>query len=800
MPAQKSSKTAKTVTPPKAPAKAAVRPPVSKTAGKPLEKPGKTAISRPVPGKKDAASKAPLKSEKPVKKVPPVPTKSPASTAKPVAKKEAELKVTPTTAGTDVPVKKKPGRPPKNPAAAVEAGGAKRGRKPKVAIKGDGDEDMSDIEDDLVGEPVVETTEKVKPLRMKISKAKERALMKEFGLDETVLSEEDMAKRRARLKALIKLGKTRGYLTHGEISDHLPDKLIDAETLDAVIVTLNDLGVAVYEQTPDAETLLITANAPAGSTEEEAEEAAEAALSTVDSEFGRTTDPVRMYMREMGTVELLTREGEIEIAKRIEGGLMKMMEAISESPATIAEILRLGEDIREGKVVISTVVDGFSNPNEADDYVAEEDFDEFDEEDDDDGKGGSKALTKKLEELKKEALSRFDTIASLFEKVHKTYDKEGWGTPAYTKAQKALSDELMTVRFTAKTIEKLCDLLRGQVLDVRKKERELRKIIVEKCGMPQEIFIKDFPPNLLNLKWVEKQVASGKPWSTVMARNIPPIQELQTKLGELQARVVVPLAQLKDINKRMNEGETNSRDAKKEMIEANLRLVISIAKKYTNRGLQFLDLIQEGNIGLMKAVDKFEYRRGYKFSTYATWWIRQAITRSIADQARTIRIPVHMIETINKMNRLSRQHLQEFGFEPDASILAEKMEIPEDKIRKIMKIAKEPISMETPIGDDDDSHLGDFIEDSANTAPLEAAMQAGLRDVVKDILDSLTPREAKVLRMRFGIEMSTDHTLEEVGKQFDVTRERIRQIEAKALRKLKHPSRSDKLRSFIDTL
>lgn len=802
MPAQKSSKSVKAVPKSKAAAKPAARPPVKKAASK-LEKPRKTAISKPVPGKKAAAPKASPKSEKPVKKVPPVPTKSSASSAKPAAKKEAELKVTPTAAVADVPVKKKPGRPPKNPAAAVEAGattGAKRGRKPKVAIKGDGDEDMSDIEDDLVGEPIAETTEKVKPLRMKISKAKERALMKEFGLDETVLSEEDMLKRRMRLKALIKLGKTRGYLTHGEISDHLPDKLIDAETLDAVIVTLNDLGVAVYEQTPDAETLLITANAPAGSTEEEAEEAAEAALSTVDSEFGRTTDPVRMYMREMGTVELLTREGEIEIAKRIEGGLMKMMEAISESPATIAEILRLGEEIREGKIVISTVVDGFSNPNEADDYVAEEDFDEFDEEDDDDGKGGSKALTKKLEELKKEALSRFDTIASHFEKVHKTYDKEGYGTPAYVKAQKALSDELMTVRFTAKTIEKLCDLLRGQVLDVRKKERELRRIIVEKCGMPQEVFIKDFPPNLLNLKWVEKQVAANKPWSTIMARNIPPIQELQTKLGELQARVVVPLGQLKDINKRMNEGETNSRDAKKEMIEANLRLVISIAKKYTNRGLQFLDLIQEGNIGLMKAVDKFEYRRGYKFSTYATWWIRQAITRSIADQARTIRIPVHMIETINKMNRLSRQHLQEFGFEPDASILAAKMEIPEDKIRKIMKIAKEPISMETPIGDDDDSHLGDFIEDSANTAPLEAAMQAGLRDVVKDILDSLTPREAKVLRMRFGIEMSTDHTLEEVGKQFDVTRERIRQIEAKALRKLKHPSRSDKLRSFIDTL
>jgi RNA polymerase primary sigma factor len=703
-------------------------------------------------------------------------------------------------ASAEEQAKKKPGRPAKNTAgdSAPAVTGAKRGRKPKAGTKALGDEDMSDIEDDLAGEPVPETTEKVKPLRMKISKAKERALMKEFGLEETVLSEEDMAKRRLRLKTLIKLGKTRGYLTHGEISDHLPDKLVDAETMEVVVNMLNDMDIAVYEQAPDAETLLINNTGATVATEEEAEEQAEAALSTVDSEFGRTTDPVRMYMREMGTVELLTREGEIEIAKRIEGGLMRMMEAISESPATIAEILRLAAEIREGKIVISTVVDGFSNPNEADDYVAEEDFDEFDEEDDDDGKGGSKALTKKLEELKKEALSRFDKIGLYFEKVHKTYDKEGYGSPTYLKSQKLLSDELMTVRFTAKTIEKLCDLLRGQVLDVRKKERELRRIIVDKCGMPQETFVKDFPPNLLNLKWVEKQVASNKPWSVVMARNVPPIQELQTKLGELQSRVVVPLGHLKDINKRMNEGETNSRDAKKEMIEANLRLVISIAKKYTNRGLQFLDLIQEGNIGLMKAVDKFEYRRGYKFSTYATWWIRQAITRSIADQARTIRIPVHMIETINKMNRLSRQHLQEFGFEPDASILAAKMEIPEDKIRKIMKIAKEPISMETPIGDDDDSHLGDFIEDSANTAPLEAAMQAGLRDVVKDILDSLTPREAKVLRMRFGIEMSTDHTLEEVGKQFDVTRERIRQIEAKALRKLKHPSRSDKLRSFID--
>ncbi|QTD46984.1 RNA polymerase sigma factor RpoD [Ottowia testudinis] len=711
---------------------------------------------------------------------------------------------------------KKAGRPAKGAAAAEKSTPAKRGRPGKASAKDIEDEDLSDIEADLEGEPEPEAApaegvvEKVKPLRMKISKAKERALMKEFGLDDSVLSEEEMNLRRANLKALLKLGKTRGYLTHVEISDHLPDKLFDAETLEAVIATLNDLGVAVYEQTPDAETLIITDNAPTGSSEEEAEEAAEAALSTVDSEFGRTTDPVRMYMREMGTVELLTREGEIEIAKRIEGGLMAMMEAISASPATIAEILRMAAEIREGKVVINTIVDGFADANENDDYVAEEDFDEYDEEDDDDGKGGSKAMTRLLEKLKADALERFDDIASLFEKVHKAYDKEGWGSPNYVKSQQALSERLMSIRFTAKTIEKLCDLLRSQVDDVRKYERELRRIIVDKCGYPQEQFIADFSgrdkagnkiaSNVLNLKWVEKQAAAGKPWSAVMERNIPPIQDLQQKLIDLQSQVVVPLDELKGINKRMNEGEAASRDAKKEMIEANLRLVISIAKKYTNRGLQFLDLIQEGNIGLMKAVDKFEYRRGYKFSTYATWWIRQAITRSIADQARTIRIPVHMIETINKMNRISRQHLQEFGFEPDAGILAEKMEIPEDKIRKIMKIAKEPISMETPIGDDDDSHLGDFIEDSSNTAPIEAAMQAGLRDVVKDILDSLTPREAKVLRMRFGIEMSTDHTLEEVGKQFDVTRERIRQIEAKALRKLKHPSRSDKLRSFIDSL
>ncbi|MEN9418619.1 MAG: polymerase primary sigma factor RpoD, partial [Pseudomonadota bacterium] len=588
-----------------------------------------------------------------------------------------------------------------------------------VAAPPDLEEDLTDVSADFDGpEDVealsagdaeeVEAKSKAKPLRMKVSRAKERALMREFGLDETTLTEEEVAKRRQELKTLIKMGKTRGYLTHQEINDHLPEKLVNEEILEAIISMLNDMGIAVYEQAPDAATLLIAGGATSTATEEEAEEAAEAALSTVDSEFGRTTDPVRMYMREMGTVELLTREGEIEIAKRIEGGLQAMMHAISASPTTIAEILAMADKIAASELSISEVVDGFVSTDEADDYVAEEDFDEFDEEEDEDAAGSSKALTKKLEELKAQALERFDTLRGHFDRMRKAYEKDGYRSAAYDRAQQSISDDLMTIRFTVKTIEKLCNILRTQVDDVRRHERELRKIVVDKCGMPQEHFIRTFPPQALNLKWAEKEAAAGKPYSAVLSRNLPAVQELQQKLIDLQARAVVPLEDLKQINRRMNEGEKASRDAKKEMIEANLRLVISIAKKYTNRGLQFLDLIQEGNIGLMKAVDKFEYRRGYKFSTYATWWIRQAITRSIADQARTIRIPVHMIETINKMNRISRQHLQEFGYEPDAPTLAEKMEMPEDKIRKIMKIAKEPISMETPIGDDDDSHLGDF--------------------------------------------------------------------------------------------
>jgi RNA polymerase primary sigma factor len=594
------------------------------------------------------------------------------------------------------------------------------------------------------------------------------------------------------------MGKTRGFLTQQEINDHLPERLVDAEVLEAIVKMLNDMSIAVYEQAPDAATLLVAGGAGAAASDEEAEEAAEAALSTVDSEFGRTTDPVRMYMRDMGSFELLTREGEIEIAKRIEGGLQAMMLAISASPSIIAEILADGERIASGELSISDVVDGLVVLGEADDYVAEEDADSFEDSEDEDDSGESRAMTKRLEELRVAALEAFAGLRVGFDQLRVAYDKSGVDSIAYMKAQQALSDQLMGIRFTVKTIGRLCEMLRSQVEDVRRCEREIRRIVVDKCGMPQDRFVERFPPNALNLEWVVDEVAAARAYSDALGRNVPAVQEQQAKLIDLQSRVVIPLHELKAISKRMNDGERSSLAAKEEMVEANLRLVISIAKKYTNRGMPFLDLIQEGNVGLMKAVDKFEYRRGFKFSTYATWWIRQAITRAIADQARIIRVPVHMIEAINKMNRVTRAHLQEFGFEPDIATIASKLELPEAKVRQIMKIAKEPVSMEIPVGDEGDATLGDFIEDTHNVAPMEAAMQSGLRKVVDELLDGLSPREAKVLRMRFGIDMSTDHTLEEVGKQFDVTRERIRQIEAKAMRKLKHPSHSEKLRAYID--
>ncbi len=606
--------------------------------------------------------------------------------------------------------------------------------------------------------------------------------------------------RQSQLKLLIARGKEQGYLTYVEVNDHLPSEIVDPEQIEDIVNMINDMGIPVYEKAPDAESLLLTDATTAP--DEEAVEEATAALANLDAEFGRTTDPVRMYMREMGTVELLTREGEIRIAKRIEEGLEAVKIALGSYPGTYDLLLRSHESVKAGQMRLVDVIVGFVDPNAPDEIAQPQnpkmmalEAEEAGDDDEADGDEDEEAIDTGPDP--EEAAKRFAAIAKAHHQYVNALDKVGSKDPKTLKLRKKICGELMELKLSPKMFDQLIDNLRQHVTEVRLLEREIMFLCIKQAGMPRKDFISTFPKNETSTRWLDKHIKAKKRYSAPLARFKEEIERRQNKLKDLESAYHLLINEIKEINREVSIGEAKARRAKKEMVEANLRLVISIAKKYTNRGLQFLDLIQEGNIGLMKAVDKFEYRRGYKFSTYATWWIRQAITRSIADQARTIRIPVHMIETINKLNRISRQMLQEMGREPTPEELAVRMEMPEDKVRKVLKIAKEPISMETPIGDDEDSHLGDFIEDTSVSSPIDSATTESLRETTHSVLAQLTPREAKVLRMRFGIDMNTDHTLEEVGKQFDVTRERIRQIEAKALRKLRHPSRSEQLRSFL---
>jgi RNA polymerase primary sigma factor len=609
-----------------------------------------------------------------------------------------------------------------------------------------------------------------------------------------------ISQQQSRLKELIARGKEQGYLTYTEVNDHLPEDIADPDQVEDIIRMINDMGIPVSEVAPDAETLLMKEGDSSVDTDEEA------VAALVESDAGRTTDPVRMYMREMGTVELLTREGEIVIAKRIEEGIREVMSALAFFPGSVEIILEAYNSVLQEEGRLSDIFSGYIDPDsviaaqaaEAAEAAAAlqeelgEDAEEEESDDDEEEEEGERGPDPE------EARVRFTLIKDNLLAVYEAIEQHGRDSKAFSAAMDELAVSFAPIKLSPRFYETLVVRVRDFIARTRQQERTIMRICVQRCKMPRVFFIKEFPGNETNTAWLEEMIASGADYSRAMKINLPDLQRGQRKLIQLEEEAQISLSDIKDVNRRLSIGEAHARRAKKEMVEANLRLVISIAKKYTNRGLQFLDLFQEGNIGLMKAVDKFEYRRGYKFSTYATWWIRQAITRSIADQARTIRIPVHMIETINKLNRISRQMLQEMGREPLPEELAERMEMPEDKIRKVLKIAKEPISMETPIGDDEDSSLGDFIEDGNHTSPVDSATGEGLREATREVLAGLTAREAKVLRMRFGIDMNTDHTLEEVGKQFDVTRERIRQIEAKALRKLRHPSRSDHLRSFLD--
>ena len=751
-----------------APKKAAVKPALAKPA--PKKSPVKVVSKAPV---KPAAKPTAKPIAKPIAK----------SIAKPVAKVAAKP-------AAKAPIAKAaPAPAPKSAPAAKQASAAK---KPAKA------EPVQTVAP-VVATPPVTPAEKPTAKQSKAAKAAANEGNKPLNLPDRrplAMPEE----RQSQLKQLIALGKEQSYLTYSQVNDYLPSEIVDPEQIEEIVNTINDMGIPVYEKAPEESLLAPETTAPS---DEEAIEEAAAALAALDAELGRTTDPVRMYMREMGTVELLTREGEISIAKRIEEGLDAVRTQISLYPPTYNFILRAYEPVKNGGGRLADIIVGFIDPNAPDVIAQPQNPTKVDpaaaaaEESEDVEGGDDEEEAADTGPDPVEAANRFASIQKLHAQCLGLLSKSGMEDPKSQKTRSKLSGEFMELKLAPKMFEALIGNLREHINEIRQLEKEIMVIAVRDAGMPRKEFITSFPRNETDERWVSKHVKAAKKWSAGLAKLSDEILRRQVQLQAIEKRHFLSISQIKDINREVSIGEAKARRAKKEMVEANLRLVISIAKKYTNRGLQFLDLIQEGNIGLMKAVDKFEYRRGYKFSTYATWWIRQAITRSIADQARTIRIPVHMIETINKLNRISRQMLQEMGREPTPDELAVRMEMPEDKVRKVLKIAKEPISMETPIGDDEDSHLGDFIEDTSVASPIDQATAESLRETTHAVLAQLTPREAKVLRMRFGIDLNTDHTLEEVGKQFDVTRERIRQIEAKALRKLRHPSRSEQLRSFL---